>query len=282
MSHAFILDFESYVFPDIPAFQSLSPQERKRLDNGHVLRALDHILDFFYRNETTVSFAVVAELYEWYPEAIERIAEHGHEIGYHGHTHRIMSDIHILEEELDRSRAFLDTFKPALFQAPAIHFPRQGYTILRQAGFRCSNSVYGGQPFEIDGILEVPASTMRWNHRQTRTYPAHMSMSLAIRNVPFGSGLLAAVLPASYLVSCHRKAAARGEHTLTFFHEWQLVDIPDRCYPTWKDNLRAPLHYPYSWNIWNKFTSLVKDISFCTVRDVYEACTSSAEEGATA
>ena len=72
--NAYIIDIESFIFPYHPSLQNLTLQERKAIDNGHIVEATTKILDFLRERNIKLTFAVVAEIYEWFPDLIERIA----------------------------------------------------------------------------------------------------------------------------------------------------------------------------------------------------------------
>ena len=284
--NAYIMDIESFVFPDNPRFQELSSEERKRIDDGYILASTTMILDYLRERGVQLSFAVVAEIYEWYPELVDRIAEDGHEIGYHGHTHRIVRSAEVLESELERSKAFLERYKPAFYQAPVIYFVREGYALLRQAGFKYSNNVYTGEPYMVDGILEIPATTTG-EVPDERVYPHHMTVRSLLKTCPFGSGLFTAVLSVGRLRKLYNGFNAAGRDTVSFIHDWQFITDRRRKYPQVADVLRQPLYLPYTWNLWNKFKRLTSELEFCRIGCIYEdymaaagRCGSAGEGGA--
>jgi hypothetical protein len=267
--NAYIIDIESFVFPFHPSPQSLTAQERKAIDNRHIVEATTKILDFLRERNIKLTFAVVSEIYEWFPELIERIANEGHEIGHHGHHHRMIYNIEILEQELTQSKTFLEHFKPKLFQAPTIYFPKEGFRLLQEAGFQYSNTVYQGMPYLIDGIVEMPVSTFRPINPTNRQYPGHMTLPLVLTNCPFGSGLFTALLPKKFLHACYQKYQKLDLPTVTFIHDWQVVNMSGKKYPTALRKLTSPGHIPYMWNIWEKFCYLIDTIPFTTMESIY-------------
>ncbi len=267
--NAYIIDIESFVFPLHPLPYSLTIQERKAVDNGHIVEATNKILDFLRERNMKLTFAVVAEIYEWVPDLIERIANEGHEIGYHGHHHKMVYNAEILEQELIQSKKFLELFKPKCYQAPTIYFPKEGFPLLREAGFQYSNTVYQGRPYLVDGIVEMPVSTLRPTLPTERRYPGHMRLPLVLTDCPFGSGLFTALLPKKVLKSFYQKHQKLGLPTVTFIHDWQVVNMSAKKYPTLLKKLTSPLHIPYTWNIWDKFCYLLDHIPFTTMESIY-------------
>jgi peptidoglycan/xylan/chitin deacetylase (PgdA/CDA1 family) len=267
--NAYIMDTESFVFPDNPHFQNMSSEERKRLDDGYILASTGKILDYLGERNIKLSFAVVAEIYEWYPQLIDRIAEEGHEVGYHGHTHRIIRSKDVLESELERSKEFLERYKPDFYQAPVIYFVKEGYSVLREAGFKYSNNVYTGEPYMVDGILEIPATTTGATPDK-RVYPHNMTVKSLLKTCPFGSGLFTAVLSVNRLLKMYRAFNAGGRDTVSFIHDWQFITDERRKYPRVSDLLKQPLYYPYTLNLWSKFEKLTSSLDFCKISCIYD------------
>lgn len=267
--NAYIIDIESFVLPYHPAPQRLTVQERKAIDQGHTVEATNKVLDFLRERNIKLTFAVVAEIYDWYPKLVERIASEGHEIGYHGHTHCMIRNVEMLEQELTMSKKFFDLFQPKCYQAPTIHFPKEGFRLLREAGFQYSNTVYQGMPYMIDGIMEIPVSTWQPASPKKREYPCHLTMPIAL-NCPFGSGLFTAILPRPVLHACYRKYQRLNLPTVTFIHDWQIVDMTGKNYPPLWRKLSNPLFFPYMWNIWDKCRDLFEHFSFTTMAEIYQ------------
>ena len=76
--NAYIIDVESFIFPYHPSIDELTLEQRKAIDDGHIVESTTKILDFLKTRDVKLTFAIVAEIYEWFPDLIERIAEEGH------------------------------------------------------------------------------------------------------------------------------------------------------------------------------------------------------------
>ena len=117
------------------AKRTLTSEERKKADNGYIVRATEWILKELKKANVKITFFVVAELYDWYPELIESIRKEGHEIGYHTHEHVIIQNKQMLQQELVKSKQFLKEFKPKGFRAPRVHLPESCFKLLKEKGF---------------------------------------------------------------------------------------------------------------------------------------------------
>ena len=71
------------------------PNQRRELDAGFTLRAIDPILEQL--GDSKASIYLVGEIAEWYPEVPQKIVSAGHELGLHCHIHRIKSRVRRLD-----------------------------------------------------------------------------------------------------------------------------------------------------------------------------------------
>lgn len=255
------------MFPEDDKFQGLQSEERKNLDSRYVVESTEFLLKVLREKKTQLTFFIIAEMAEWYPELIEKIAAEGHEIAYHTHTHRFIHDRKILESELKRSRDFLDRYHPKGFQAPAIVFTQDGYKVLRDHGFTYSSSVYEEtrNVKNIDGIVEIPVSVYRWRKGKGKSewnYPMSMKFSQLKTDIPFGSSYFAAILGAKKMESLVRHFENQGEIVNLFIHNWQLVPSNEPKKDRIKQLAKNPLYYPYTRNILPLFESLLSNFKF--------------------
>src|SRR3990167_10445551 len=86
------VDLESWASPNLPEFVRLTSSEKKKIDNGHIKQSAIKILNILKKHKTKLTFFIVGQLYEWYPEVVEAIAKDGHEIAYHTHAHDVLYD----------------------------------------------------------------------------------------------------------------------------------------------------------------------------------------------
>jgi peptidoglycan/xylan/chitin deacetylase (PgdA/CDA1 family) len=155
------------------------------------------MLDLLDKHNQTATFFVMGELYDWYPDVIEGIEKRGHEIGYHTHSHRLIQNSEILEEELKKSSDFLNRFNPMGFRAPKIFITRDTYSCLKKYGFKYSSSTYSEYKIiNINGIDEIPVSTFcyRGSCYNNQRFPKPLTLRMLSTQIPFGSGLFISIL----------------------------------------------------------------------------------------
>jgi peptidoglycan/xylan/chitin deacetylase (PgdA/CDA1 family) len=252
------IDLESWAYPDHPAFTGLSASDRKELDAGFVSESIDKILDLLDSYRQKITFFTLGELFQWYPQSLKKIKQAGHEIAYHGHKHKRISDSAVLCQEMANSKDFLSEFKPIGFRAPEIFLPAQALKPLKEAGFCYSSSVYAGQTDTIkltqDGFCEFPVSTFKYCPRKSEAldYPRSLTMGMLSREMPFGSGYFFALLGISSIERMIRKYSQAGRPAVIFVHNWQVVRPKQATFPDLKYKLTHPAYLPYTWPIERK------------------------------
>ena len=223
------VDFE--LFAHTPAYRRAGGETDEEAVG---LAAADFLLDALAERDATATFFVVSSVAERYPEAVQRIADAGHEVASHTHSHRLLSTLSAAQrrEELERSREVLERVtgrSVAGFRAPAFDLADSHFDDLAAAGYRYDSSVvparsipgwYGG---EHDVHRPVPASRVR----------AGAPADLAVLPVSVMPGLR---LPLSgawlrffgprYALSGMGLLARRGVAPVLYVHPWELVDLP--------------------------------------------------------
>ena len=195
---------------------------RQNYDLIKTEKQVDRLLKIFNHYGVKTTFFVAAELYELRPELIERIADQGHEIGYHTHRHRLLRSAADLTEELKLSKKFLRKFQPSGFRAPKMYFKKEYFPILAARGFKYDSSTYDcySEARVYAGVKELPVSLTGPAHRLNIPFPRNFRRSL-IKGIPWGSGLVLSLIPR--LVNLLIDRLNRKGHTaIMFVHPWQL------------------------------------------------------------
>ena len=87
MNHYYAIDLESFVFSGVKKYSRLTSAQRKQIDNGTIVKHTELLLNLLQKLNTTLTFFVVGEIYEWYPDLIDIVKREGHEIAFHTHHH---------------------------------------------------------------------------------------------------------------------------------------------------------------------------------------------------
>lgn len=264
MTNYLSIDFESWAYPDIPEFKQLSSEERKSLDGEFVKYSAERILKVLAKYKTKLTFFVLGELYEWYPEVIDWIAQEGHEIAYHTHRHDLLTSSNVLTKTLDESSGFLGQFKPKGFRAPEIFIKSEYLPILKNYGFTYDSSIYGSFSLkrEVAGITEIPISTSLLFGRKSRfRMPRGFSVKDFFIEPPVGSGYLIATL-GQRVGWFYERLNKMNQPVVAFMHNWQIVKPQKATFPDMAYLLTHPTYLPYTKDCYKIFEYLLANFEF--------------------
>ncbi len=243
MNNYLSIDLESWAMPNIPDFLRLSSEEKKKLDSGNVKNSTFKILKLLRNHKTKITFFIVGQIYEWYPKLVEAIAEDGHEIAFHSHDHNEVTDIKSLIKNIQKSKGFIQKFKPVGFRAPRISLNHDYLKALRDYGFKYDSSSYGSFSArkKRDGIDEIPVSS--------------------ISGIPVGSGYFIGLL-GKKIEFIYKKLNNKNNPAIFFLHNWQILKPVNSTFPTIKYLLFHPHYFSYLADCSQTFIYLLKKFTF--------------------
>jgi peptidoglycan/xylan/chitin deacetylase (PgdA/CDA1 family) len=226
---AISVDFE--LFRHTPAFRSANGT---LADDTLGFEAVDSLLTAFESADATATFFVVSEIAESHPAVIKRIADAGHEIASHTHSHRLLTEITAADrhEELRQSRRILESTTGQSvrgFRAPAFALPDNYFTALAAAGYDYDSSVnpcraipgwYGG---EYNTQRATPATAVD-PVAPTELTEVPIAVSPYLR-LP-ASGAWTRLLGRQYTLWSTQAVADRGIPPVLYTHPWEFVDLP--------------------------------------------------------
>jgi len=174
------IDFESWAYPNLPEFITLTSEKRKILDKGFVRESAEKILKILDKYKVKITFFILGELYEWYPDVFDAMAKEGHELAYHTHRHESLTGQKVLTDSLRGSNRFIEKFHPCGFRAPEIIMQKEYLEILKKHGFTYDSSIYGPYSFKrtYGQIQEVPVSTYPLIGKPQMMFPRSLSAKL--------------------------------------------------------------------------------------------------------
>ena len=223
------IDFE--LFRHTPAYRS-APGELS--DDTVGIEAWPFLRDVLADHNATATFFVVGEVAEQHPELIAEIAEEGHEIASHTHTHRLLSSLNQKAqiEELERSKAAIKTAtgqnEVAGFRAPAFDVSTGLFEKLDKVGYRYDSSViparqipgwYGGEY-----NITTPCSATKFNSGVQNLLELPVSVMPGLR-LPL-SGAWTRLLGQKYTQTGIKAIARQKKTPILYYHPWELVDLP--------------------------------------------------------
>ncbi|GAB4429634.1 MAG: hypothetical protein Kow002_18270 [Anaerolineales bacterium] len=244
------IDYEPW-FALVRRFDDLSaPTERRDLDGGFTAWAIDPILE--HLGDAKVSFYLVGEIADWYPDVPQKIVSAGHELGFHCQVHRPLVTVNDIVKDLHSSADWRAQYKVRGYRAPMVRTIEDVYPLLEDNGFTYSSSIYGnsGQLIKKGGIWELPVSTYRLFGRNGTPLqaPRHLTMNLLLGGeLPYGSSFIIGLL-GDYVLRILEKELAAGLSPIIILHPYELaryVNWPGRM--GW-DLVREPYLLPFTFD----------------------------------
>lgn len=236
------------------------PDQRRALDGGFALQALEPILELL--GPAKASFYLVGEIAGWYPEVPQEIVAAGHELGFHCQFHRSLVDPAELESDLADSAAWRRQYHVRGYRAPMVGIDENAYAILGRNGFTYSSSIYApsGTLFQKSGVWELPVSTFPlWGHPTDFRAPRKFTFKLlAGGEIPYGSSLVTGLIPAVNMKIIERELRA-GLSPVIFLHPYELVRPEAFLRRMGRDVAAHPLLFPFTLDKSNFLKTLLRN-----------------------
>ncbi len=260
------IDYESWFAPS-RRYDFLFPEERLALDEGFARNAIDPILEILA--DTKVSFYLVGELVEWYPELPQKIFDAGHEVGFHCQVHRPLTLLADIEHDLQTSAGWRKKYNVQGFRAPMINTVEGVYPLLEQNGFTYSSSLYAptGTFLRKGNIWEVPVSTFPlFKKPSSFIAPRRMNLPLVLGGeFPYGSSMMSGLFTKTVYKIIEKELRA-GLSPAIFLHPYEIVS-PSRWPRRFaRDMLLNPLLYPFTLNKSSFLKDLLESFPISTIQ----------------
>ena len=261
------IDYESWYAPS-RRYDSLTSKERRVLDDGFACNALDPILEKL--KDVKTSIYLVGELVEWHPDLPQKIADAGHEVGFHCQVHRPLTSVADIEHDLEKSFEWRSKFNVRGFRAPMINTIEDVYPILERNNFIYSSSLYAptGTVLRRGNIWELPVSTFPLlGHPANIQAPRRMNLPLVLGGeFPYGSSMMSGLFTKTVFRIIERELKA-GLSPVIFLHPYEIV--PPNNWPARfaRDLLANPLLYPFTFNKSNFLNDLLHSFPISTLAD---------------
>ncbi|MFZ1043498.1 MAG: polysaccharide deacetylase family protein [Anaerolineales bacterium] len=234
--------------------------ERRNLDGGFTLQALEPVLEKL--GDSKISFYLVGEIAEWYPEIPQRIIKAGHELGLHCQVHRSLVSTDELATDIHASASWVKDYGVRGYRAPMVGMSEAAYSLLEESGFVYSSSIYApaGTLLQKGQVWEIPVSTLRFGHGE-RTYiaPRQFTWNLLLSGeYPYGSSFNIGLMskPILYILENELK---KGFSPVLFMHPYEITRPAHWASRIGRDVLRNPLLWPFTWNKAKFLTAVLRD-----------------------
>lgn len=230
--NALSLDFEEWYHPELV---------RRHLRGIHRTnrsgRTVSFLLDLMEKYGHRCTVFLLSETVEAYPDLIREIEQRGHEIAFHGHTHRTLHE-HTPESFAAEIRTFLRILEdagvesvPKGYRAPT--FSLDGSTswvlgVLEENGFLYDSSIfparmrlYGVKGAPLGIYHPVPGDLRRSRDSGIVEFPLSVAR-LGRARLPASGGVYFRLLPLCISRLLLRAINREGRPFVFYFHPWEM------------------------------------------------------------
>lgn len=252
------MDYESW-FAISRRYDNMTSAQRRAFDGGFTQWVIDPLLEKL--GGSKISFYLVGELVEWYPELPQKIMDAGHEVGFHCQVHRPLLSIDEIRLDLERSADWRKKYNVRGYRAPMIKAHEEMYPLLVENDFVYSSSLYAptGTILQKDGIWEFPVSTHPLSEKPSHfAAPRNMNLSLLMNGeFPYASGMMSGFFPKS-IFKIIETELKNGQSPVIFFHPYEIIR-PERwpARMAW-DFVLEPLILPFAIRKTKLFEELLR------------------------
>lgn len=272
IQNVFTVDVED--FYQVSAFEKFIPRDSWRDYPQRILESLPKILDLTDEFHVHGTFFILGWQAENHPDLVRKIADAGHEIGFHSFSHSLIYEMtpDAFRDELRRGKKLLEDLvgrKVEAFRAPSFSITKKSLwalDILAEEGFRFDSSIF---PIYHDryGIPDAPREihSRETDHGQIWEFPPSAA-ALGAVNFPVSGGGYFRLYP--YALTRHflRRINRKENRPFIFYvHPWE-VDPEQPRLPFGSQAVQFRHRTGLRANL-AKLRKLLRDFSFCTLSE---------------
>jgi len=224
------IDFEEWFHPEL--IQSILTNEKKSFK---IVNGLDKILTFLEKHDSYATFFMVGEIIQKFPEIVDKLLDHGHEIGFHTMYHSRLDSKNFQDtfsKELD-DFAILTNNKSKGFRAPTFSLNKKSSWVidtLEQHGYVYDSSIVPAKT-SMYGIPNAPkhpykitSNLLDCNDPQGKIieFPL-MTTKFLGKTVPAGGGFYLRTLPFGTTKNAFKTYDAENIPGVFYIHSWELT-----------------------------------------------------------
>lgn len=262
--------------------QVLQPYiDKENQDASHLLPGMEKILKLFRDEGKRTTFFVLGEVARTLPEVVEWIVDDGHEVGYHGWSHKTLNELDedSFRYEVEKGCKVLrhitgDDVKG--FRSPMFSLSEKSsyaLSILTENGFTYDSSILPAITLKHSSWRApyrpyYPNFDYPWIESEENTdikeFPV-LSRKVGLVRIPSGGGFYSRVLSSEFVLQSLRKINEAGHPGMLYFHPWEVDGFPSIEMPFLK-RVFAYYNVP-SFDILKK---IVKSMKVCPALEVLE------------
>ncbi len=205
-----------------------SIREISAIKQEYLISEIDFMLDLCDRMGLKATFFVVGELTKKYAKEIQKIHSAGHEIASHSNSHRLLYTLpsdELYKEIFDSKKALEDCVGDDVlgFRAPSWSISKamvkNYYSMLADAGYRYSSSVFPGKNF-LYGIPDAPKSIHLAKYDIVE-FPMP-TVSVCGKSIGYTGGFYYRLLPYFVTKCLINRNINKGEKLFLYYHPWEF------------------------------------------------------------
>lgn len=271
IKNAMTVDVEDYF--QVSALADKFPPQTWEKQKLRVEIGTDILLELFEKHQVKGTFFTLGWVAQRCPSLIKRIVDNGHELACHGYAHQRVSDLtpELFSKDIAQAKSILEQLSGQRvmgYRAPSFSINESNkwaFEVMREQGFKYSSSTYPIKhdhygvpswprtPYQvIDGLLEVPLTTLQMNSR----------------TLPIAGGGYFRLAPYALSKWALNKFHTSEQRSAVFYlHPWEL----DQHQPVVTDiQLKTRFrHYINLHKVKPRMERLLTDFQWSTMQQVY-------------
>jgi len=245
---------------------------------SRVVQNTKRLLKILDEYQVKATFFVLTWNAEKHPELIKEVARHGHEIGTHGHSHKLIYEQSADEFDAD-IRKSIDVLESIIndkvigYRAPSFSITEKtlwALDVLLNNGIKYDSSIF---PFKrsLYGIAngpQKPCIIRKQNGKQLIELPMSVVRLLG-KNIPISGGAYLRVFPYWFFKWGLKQINKQGRPGMVYLHPWEIDADQPKIKIQYKQGYS--LHYVNIANTERKLRKLLQDFPFAPIRDILSA-----------
>jgi len=246
----------------------------------NVIEATKKILEVFKKHGKVTTFFILGEVAELVPELVRQISEEGHEIAFHGYSHRRLDELGEtkFKEEVEKGINTLHRItkqEPLGFRAPWFSLNNRtawALRVLENKGFKYDSSIfavktpYYGSYAAIDRpYFPSPSDLSKDDPNQKIIEFPMLIRRLWFLKIPAAGGFYLRLFGPDVIRKSIQITNKKGDPAMCYIHPWEVYGFPKISLPVHKRlyvNFRIPCL--------QSFEKLVKNVDIAPAIEIIE------------
>lgn len=240
-----------------------------------VEKNIDRILQLLSDKDTKATFFVLGVLAKKFPNMVKKIASENHEIGSHGYSHIMLSNLsnEQIYEDLKSSKDIIENLiskKVKGFRAPVFSITDKTYYILSELGYEYDSSLYLFDLHDRYGKVDISLFDKKdgilLNHNsgiKELTMPMVKKLG---KSIPWAGGGYFRLIPYYIYKNGINNFLKKNDYFMFYMHPWEIDNQQPRINEI--SMLNYFRHYYGLSSTYSKLESLLNDFECCKVEDI--------------